>query len=331
LDGLPEAGGDSRLTHPVHKMAGGSAVNSATHLVALERESTDDRSVTLHTAINPTDDFGKLMLNHTATHGIPFINCAHENEFSASTGHCIVIVANNERSFMTHQGVIAGLAANKVHFNVMAHEANIIHVHIAGFYNIQGFWDGQLQERIAWLRQTRKEQTTCISLVTQHDATGEWDGGLVDLLPCLDFVFLNDLEAKYVTRLAGEDVAMEHFVEYFARVAPNTCAIITRGEHGAIAIRNGIIIAKQAAVKVLPIDPTGAGDAFCAGFLKGIWDWRRSHPRTATGGEWPPQAIQSALALGCSVATCSVLTRGASIPSDPIQIQEFMRQTMELV
>jgi hypothetical protein len=48
------------------------------------------------------------------------------------------------------------------------------------------------------------DKNTTISLVTQHDATREWDGGLSDLFPLLDFVFMNDLEARSIIRCGCE-------------------------------------------------------------------------------------------------------------------------------
>ena len=57
-------------------MAGGSAVNSATHLAALVRmdAANETRPVIVHSAIQPNDEYGKLILNHMETHGIPFVN-----------------------------------------------------------------------------------------------------------------------------------------------------------------------------------------------------------------------------------------------------------------
>jgi sugar/nucleoside kinase (ribokinase family) len=336
------------LTHPVQTFAGGSAVNTATHLAALDSSNNNNNNnhrVTLYSALNPTDDYGKLLLLHAKRHGIPW---KYHSDETASTGHCVVMVTNNERSFMTHQGVVQGFGVDQVPFHEMVldtDDTHSVHVHIAGFYNMPRFWNGPLVERLEWLKRQDKRTTT--SLVTQHDASEEWDGGISDLLPLLDFVFMNELEARHVTREQPndnnnnnnsknaqiEDSSIQHWVDYFSRVAPMTYAIITRGERGAMAIRNGTIVANQAAVQVTPIDPTGAGDAFCAGFFKGLWE-ESSHdsPDSNCGcGEWPIEKIRNGLLMGCSVATCSVLTRGASFPSDPAKISDFIDRTKELL
>ena len=49
-------------------------------------------------------------------------------------------------------------------------------------------------------------------------------------------------------------------------------AVRTLGSRGAVALRDGKILLRQKAPVGLtdPVDPTGAGDAFAAGFLHGI-------------------------------------------------------------
>ena len=73
-----------------------------------------------------------------------------------------------------------------------------LHLHIAGFYYIPGFWDGKLKREIAAYKRQEEGNVPwkahSISLVTQHDTARKWDGGLCDLYPLLDFVLMNDLE-----------------------------------------------------------------------------------------------------------------------------------------
>ena len=66
--GLPSLGGDSRLTEPIHTVAGGSGLNTTTHLASLFRYfdagnlSTKD-IISLQTAINENDIYGKLIID----------------------------------------------------------------------------------------------------------------------------------------------------------------------------------------------------------------------------------------------------------------------------
>ena len=338
---LPELGGDSRLSLPVKSMAGGSATNSATHLKALlnsdsfwkkdkDTDTSEDPSeVNLYSTVNPNDDYGKLMLNHAQQHGYNFSNCNKDGN-EASTGHCLVVVCQGDRSFMTHPGCVQDFHASDVHYEtIISDSSNHIHLHVAGYYNIEGFWHGKLKEKIDSVRAERKrrhpESTVSISLVPQHDATGVWDGGLSELLPLLNFAIMNDVEAQHIAK--GSSI--EYWSDFCKQHCANTWVIVTHGKEGAIAIRNGEVHARQAAVAVDPVDPTGAGDSFISGFLYGTWEWLKENNASGEDG-WPVEAVQQGLLWGCSVATCSVLTRGASVPSSAADIQSFVNQTQDL-
>jgi sugar/nucleoside kinase (ribokinase family) len=318
LDGdWPESGGDSRLGEPVKCYAGGSSVNTATHLKALITNFTASPKpeVVLHTVLNPGDQYGQMLMDHTTKHGIPVDNCKREGD-SATTGHCIAIVSGGERSFMTHQGVVENFTADDLDVEEIASTPTHLHLHIAGFFNIPGFWNGRLQRKLEAIRQTRKERfpdkNTTISLVTQHDATKEWDGGLSELFPLLDFVLMNDLEARSIIKSErrrnhssngsnGLESKFEHehleWADYYGGLHTTSKTIVTRGEKGSVALRGKKILSKQKPIVMNSIDPTGAGDSFTAGFLFGLWSWKlgvlggppgtTASPSTTTGASQP--------------------------------------------
>ena len=301
LDGdWPESGGDSRLGEPVKCYAGGSSVNTATHLKALITNFTAEPKpeVVLHTVLNPDDQYGQMLMDHTSKHGIPVDNRKRAGD-TATTGHCIAIVSGGERSFMTHQGVVENFTADDLDVEEFATTPTHLHLHIAGFYNIPGFWNGTLKRKLEAVRKKRKERfpdkNTTISLVTQHDATKEWDGGLSDLFPLLDFVLMNDLEARSIIASSrrrtllqqqngldqnngffGRHFEHEHleWADYFGSLHPTSKAIVTRGEKGSVALQGNKILSKQKPIVMNSIDPTGAGDSFTAGFIFGLWSWK---------------------------------------------------------
>eukprot|EP00535_Pseudo-nitzschia_heimii_P008213 CAMPEP_0197188098 /NCGR_PEP_ID=MMETSP1423-20130617/17218_1 /TAXON_ID=476441 /ORGANISM="Pseudo-nitzschia heimii, Strain UNC1101" /LENGTH=461 /DNA_ID=CAMNT_0042639855 /DNA_START=490 /DNA_END=1875 /DNA_ORIENTATION=- len=297
LDGdWPESGGDSRLGEPVKCYAGGSSVNTATHLKALITNFTAEPNppVILHTVLNPDDQYGQMLMDHASKHGIPVDNRKREED-AATTGHCIAIVSGGERSFMTHQGVVENFTADDLDVEGIASTPTHLHLHLAGFYNIPGFWNGKLKRKLEEVRETRKKlfpnKNTTISLVTQHDATKEWDGGLSEMFPLLDFVLMNDLEARSIIRSgrrrASEErqgkngTSFERFehehlewADYFGDLHPTSKTIVTRGEKGSVALRGKKILSKQKPIVMNSIDPTGAGDSFTAGFLFGLWSWK---------------------------------------------------------
>jgi sugar/nucleoside kinase (ribokinase family) len=362
----PEKGGDARLTQPIQTFAGGSATNTATHVNALLRyfDAEDhidpfyNNSMVLHTTLNPDDHYGKILLSHAQQHGYSLENCKSPED-TAATGHCVAIVAGQERSFMTFRGCVDSFQASQWDVDRIVDAQSHIHVHIAGFFNLSGFQNGAIAAQIKRLRQERRqkspEYSTVVSLVPQHDASKQWDGGIDELATCLDFLIMNELEAKYIMeqgRLrkgqtppsSSESLLNYDLVQdcatYFGEVCPQACIVLTRGPSGAVALLNGRVTCQQSTVQVKPIDPTGAGDSFSAGFLHGLWAWSKKQTQSeqdladvvdgVNSYPWPTPAIQHALRWGCAMGTAAVLIQGASIPSKKEHVLQFYSQIEKL-
>ena len=79
---IPKLGGDARLLHPIHTVAGGSGLNTATHLSSLldqfwRDDAVDDSrtsNVCLQTVINENDEHGRLLISHSGLHKFQLIN-----------------------------------------------------------------------------------------------------------------------------------------------------------------------------------------------------------------------------------------------------------------
>lgn len=340
----PEKGGDAQLDSPIQTFAGGSSTNTTTHLNILHRyfaEKGESTEIVLHTILNPSDHYGGILLQHAKEHGFPLINCKQAEDNSA-TGHCVAIVAGQERSFMTYRGCVDNFHADHLDVErVIALEAHL-HLHIAGFFNLSGFQNGHITKQIKHIQKARKEKfphlLTVVSLVPQHDATKLWDGGIDELATCLDFLIMNDLEAMHIMRqgkirrnepaksATTTETLIADCAAYFRKLSPKICVILTRGPSGAVALVDGKVVADQNTVKVVPIDPTGAGDSFAAGFLHGLWAWKRQSASTSSDGvvfAWPNEALRLGLLWGCAMGTSSVLVRGASIPSSKADIEKY--------
>lgn len=112
--------------------------------------------------------------------------------------------------------------------------------------------------------------TQVVSRLRQKGVTTSWDfgwnepltndRGLMDLIDALDFVFVNEIEARLYTGAPSLEAAIP---EWRKRQA---VTIIKLGVAGAVwlAPDRDILVS---APKVKPIDTTGAGDSFNAGFL----------------------------------------------------------------
>lgn len=341
---MPELGGDSTLTEPVRIFAGGSTINTATHLRMLSSsryhwESNDnaaadpsenpseEHNVVVQTMLNPKDEYGKILLRHALAHNFEIVNCCsvdrlESSDAGAATPHCVVIVSDQDRSFMTHRGCSETFTALDLQLDDLMNTDGPVHLHVAGFFCTPGFGDGSLKEQLVRFRTKREQQwpneQTAVSLVTQFDVTQAWNGGLDEIVPLLSCLIMNELEANKVLERArgranekGMDPTGE-WISFFSSLNPNAIFVVTKGVDGAIAFRNEKPIGSVGpAVAVDVVDPTGAGDAFAAGFLHGLWSFEGPN----RGGDWSDEAVNHALSWGCAVGTAAVTVRGASIPS----------------
>lgn len=345
--GLPSLGGDSRLTEPIHTVPGGSALNTTTHLASLIKYFGNEgriSNINLQSVINENDVYGKLIIDHAKTHNFRLINRRISNVPSCfvtseakkfagekSTGHCAVIVASNDRSFMTHLGCMEDFKGSHILPISSSPECTHQHVHIAGYYNIRGFWGCELANQLKLMRDSMKKTGTklTISLVPQQDASNVWDGGLSEVLKYVDFLILNEDEAKSIARCQrdiDEATSNKKIANHFHESSPNTFVIVTRGSRGAVVFHSGDITLDQSSPRQItnPLDPTGAGDAFASGFIYGLLD---SCGAVATNDTITiPSVLKQALRWGCALGTCNVLVKGASTTVSKHSIETMLQE-----
>ncbi|KAL7463533.1 hypothetical protein ACHAXS_003894 [Conticribra weissflogii] len=362
---MPTHGGDARLARPVHTVAGGSGLNTATHLSSLLRhfwiESNNKTGrgsfhVSLQTTVNENDEHGRLIVDHTREHQFSLINrrvsnhpsCflgfndstnIHRQRGEKSTGHCAVIVSKGDRSFMTHLGCMEDFEGS----HILAHsidpiggEKNVFsrrHVHISGYYNLAGFWNGALANKLEEVKKARgtEENPITISLVTQQDATATWDGGLIEVLQHVDFLILSEIETQNIVRYMGESkgdgkvsAMLEFAANFFNKKSPTTHVIVTLGAKGAALLFGGKCIFSQGTKEVdSPVDVTGAGDSFAAGFIYGFLSGLENTTESESNGI-EKVALKRGLRWGCANGTCSVMVQGASVPPSKRSIMEML-------
>jgi sugar/nucleoside kinase (ribokinase family) len=264
---------------------------------------------------------------------------------------------------MTHLGVIDTFKASDTVLhelvNCRSADPSFVnhhhHIHIAGYYNLKLFQDGNLKRRLKLVREKRRAKshngnifTTTTSLVPQYDATEKWDGGLMeDVLPLVDFLILNALEAGKISGIVIDDkdcggdlsrtVTLTKLADFFFEKSPLTHVIVTLGSLGAVCLYQGEVVISMKCPKRYrhPVDPTGAGDAFSAGFLFGVMHWRKSrnHQEFAEigsllEGSWT-EAIVEGMKFGCAAGTACVAKPGASVPASKGEIEELLRMVEE--
>ena len=89
------------------------------------------------------------------------------------------------------------------------------------------------------------------------------DPAFLDLIGALDYLFINDAEARL---LAGAPT-LEEALGFLDRSTRN--AVVTRGARGALWLGDGERW-ESPAFPAAVVETTGAGDAFAGGFLAGL-------------------------------------------------------------
>jgi ribokinase len=173
-------------------------------------------------------------------------NLKKPNEPHAITA---ALSTTDDRAFVTYNGVNSKLEERLAR---VIPRVTTNHLHLCFYPHDCRYWAAVL----AKLR--TKGITTSWDFGWNEPLTN--DRGLTDLIDALDFVFVNENEARLYTSSASLAESTPHWRERKA------ITIIKLGEQGAVWL------APEEDIHVLPpkvkvVDTTGAGDAFNAGFL----------------------------------------------------------------
>jgi sugar/nucleoside kinase (ribokinase family) len=224
------------------------------------------------------DPVGMFMLASMAERGLD--TSAIRVDPRVPTGASVILASATDRAILTSPGTTPLLRVADVPPSLVRRAR---HVHAGSVFLL----DAARPELPDLFRAARAGGATT-SFDTNWDPRDAWDGGLRALLAETDVFLPNAAEA---TRIAGEadvEVAARALVGLGARVVA-----VKLGPDGALAAAADGRIVRCPALDVEPIDTTGAGDAFDAGFLSG---WLAGRP------------LEACLALG--VACGSLSTRG---------------------
>lgn len=284
MERLPDWGQDYEVAHIVpHR--GGAGLNVAVNLATL------GNSTALAAGVG-ADSWGTFLregLSAKEVEGRGVVT------LPLPTAVTVVLTGKRDRAFVSVYGATAALAAEHIAPDLIAHAS---HIHISGYWQSRG-----LMAALPALCEGWKAQGITLSLDVGYDATGEWKGGIRELLPFMDLFFPNEEEACGIT---GQSDWRKALVE-LAKVVP--WVAIKRAAQGA-TLRWGILEIAQPAYPATVIDTTGAGDAFNSGFLHG---WLR--------GWSPDKALQYGCALG---ALCVGREGGSTTPPTIAEVEALI-------
>lgn len=228
------------------------------------------------------DLFGRFMLDALRERGVDTSAIVVDPELR--TGLTVILARPGDRAILTFPGAISALRPEQVDRALLARAR---HVHVASF-----FLQDALAAGLAPLLASVREQGGSTSLDPNWDPREGWGGGLHELLPGLDVLLPNAIEA---CRIAGCDDPREAAAR-LAAAGPSV--VVKLGPAGALAARDGqpLIEAKPPG-GIVTVDAVGAGDAFDAGLLAGCLSGR---------------SLEHALALACACGTLSTRAAGGT-------------------
>lgn len=286
---LPEvpAPGKTQFTkRPIEERVGGHPHNVAVDLVKL---GVDGSSVGVISAIG-NDSAGSFIENVLREHGIR----SFLKKVAVPTGQDLILVPRgHDRIFSIGPGANLELDAAYVKRVFREQQPRVLSVR-PGYSGI----DGDIAEILAEL------SGTFVLLDIMRPFERDWSY-LLSALRSVSAVHCNDMEAMNVTGADTIEAAGEVFLSHGVKLVA-----ITNGEQGARLATSHEQV-EQPAFTVDAIDPTGCGDAFCAGLLKKLLEWDMPEP-AALDSTKLEELLRYGQAVGAAAATGIGCTAGVS-------------------
>ena len=224
-------------------------LGSSTAICAAGLSALDLR-VGFHGAIGD-DDGGRFARAALADTGVDVQHCIVDK--TVNTGVTIALNTQGDRALVTYLGAIETFCFEQIDLSLLSQAR---HIHVGSF-----FLQHALRPGLAELFRLARAAGVTTSLDAGWDDTGEWDGGLMDVLRHTTIFLPNETEALHATKAKTPEEA--------AKLLPAEICVVKCGADGAMAYRDGQLYTGKP-FKVTPVDTTGAGDSFNAGFIYGF-------------------------------------------------------------
>jgi sugar/nucleoside kinase (ribokinase family) len=242
-----------------------------------------------------SDPWGELCKNKLADRGVDISRVIADP--TLKTGITVSITSPTDRALVTYPGASTALRAED--FNAESFRG-FKHLHISSFFIQQGLRPG--------IKQLLAVATKCgltTSLDPGYDPDEKWGRDLLDVLSEVDIFLPNEVELEGVTGLRNHEEALRSVAN------GRTLTVVKLGTDGCMTLESGNILATPA-FRVEPVDTTGAGDSFNAGFLHA---WLRRAPL--------PDAMRFAAACG---ALSTLSAGGTSAQPTEQQARSFLAE-----
>ncbi len=200
------------------------------------------------------DIFGDFIENILKEHKI--VTHLQRVHAVATPKDLVLVVVGEDRRFHVDNGANWYISPDYVRSVMMEEKPLIFYVGGVGLM-------GEFDERLADTLKKAKE-IGCLAFI---DPVAPYKHGwdpVISALKWTDIFHCNKDEAASMTGKREPEEAAKVFIDKGAQLV-----VISLGEKGLIAETKGNLF-KMGAFKVPVVDPTGAGDAFCAGVIRGL-------------------------------------------------------------
>ena len=236
---------------PGIEASGGSAANTVAGIAALGGKCGFIGQVA-------SDELGQIFAHDVRAVGIDFTTAARDGD--PTTARCLIFVTpDGQRTMNTFLGASQFLPETALDREMIASAAIL---YLEGY-----LWDPE-EPRAAMraaIEIARKAGRKVAFTLSDTFCIGRHGGDFRDLMAkdLLDIMFANEAELLALMQTDDFDSAVEAASQQVPML------VVTRGEHGAIAVSGGQIVSVAAEPVTRVVDTTGAGDLFAAGFLHG--------------------------------------------------------------
>ncbi len=210
------------------------------------------------------DAFGRFMLDALRSRGVDTSACLVDP--ARRTGSTVILTSGRDRAILTEMGAIGAMDVDVIPASLVGRAR---HLHSGCFYLQE-----TSRDRLPGFFAAARARGITTSFDTNWDPTGNWDGGVAAMLGACDIFFPNAAEARRIARLDDVEDAARALARVGAAGRTDGGPIVTvkLGAAGALACRADGPLIRVPAMPVEPLDTTGAGDSFNAGFLRAWLD-----------------------------------------------------------
>ncbi len=183
------------------------------------------------------------------------VDCRVQVVPQVPTSLTVVVQRERDRAILTTQTSLGQLDCSAVPQDLLL---DCRHVHVGGYFLLPGLWDG-----LPAVFETARAAGATTSIDPNWDPAELWHANLAKTLPVTDVFLPNLAEARLIT---GRDDPVEA-ARQLASTSGGTVAV-KLGADGGLACQ-GELVERVSGLTGAPVDSTGAGDNFNAGFLTG--------------------------------------------------------------